>query len=317
MSISPLSKVSISKALLKVRNDAETFFKVASSTCKDPNGLIPFPLLVSDDINYFWNQLPKADQNASALILDELIALADAIVRAMKTSLLLNEADARDIGICTKKMRAALKFREFRFWDTEVQHDEGTVLGITPPGQSENGPITPEASRQEFFQCIEQLEKIVELLSITPSHLPDGVPQNSQNLPPAYRPKTAFVMMRISPEFDDIYDAYKECFVKFGITATRADEIEHEEVITERIMEEIKTSEFLVGDLTGERPSVYYEIGYAHALKKPVIMYRKKGTHLHFDLSVHNCPEYESIRELKAHLLKRLEDITKRRLSGG
>lgn len=238
----------------------------------------------------------------------------------MNTSPLLNEADEKEIGICTKKMRAALRLRKFRSWDMEDQHDEGLVLGVTPQGQSERDPSTPEDSRNEFFQCIEQLGKIVELLSITHSHLPDEVPPNSPNLPQSFRANTAFVMMRISPnnpEFDDIYDAYKECFMKFGITTTRADEIEHEETITERIIEEIKTSEFLVGDLTGERPSVYYEIGYAHALKKPVIMYRKKGTDLHFDLSVHNCPEYESIRELKARLLKRLEDITKRKLSGG
>lgn len=36
-------------------------------------------------------------------------------------------------------------------------------------------------------------------------------------------------------------------FSKFGVKAIRADEIEHDDVITKRIIEEIQTSEFLVG----------------------------------------------------------------------
>ncbi len=115
------------------------------------------------------------------------------------------------------------------------------------------------------------------------------------------------------PENEDVYGAYKDCFSKFGVKAVRADEIEHDDVITKRIIEEIKTSEFLVGDLTDERPSVYYEIGYAHSLGRRVILYRKAGTSIHFDLAAYNCPEYKNITELKSILMKRLEEATNRK----
>jgi len=122
------------------------------------------------------------------------------------------------------------------------------------------------------------------------------------------KPNTAFVLMSMDPskaELEDVYSAIKDTCKEFEIAAYRADEIQHQDRITDRILQEIATCEYLIADLSYERPNVYYEIGYAHALNKKPILYRRKDTRLHFDLSVHNVPEYKNVTELRDLLRKR------------
>lgn len=123
---------------------------------------------------------------------------------------------------------------------------------------------------------------------------------------------TAFIIMPIDPskpELEDVLGAIKEACTAFGVKAYRADEIEHQDRITNVILNEIRDCDILIADLSHERPNVYYEVGYAHALNKKPILYRKQGTRLHFDLSLHNVPEYRNITELRDLLRRRLEAI--------
>ena len=125
---------------------------------------------------------------------------------------------------------------------------------------------------------------------------------------------TAFIIMAIDPnkpELEDINTTIKEVCSQFGIKAYRADEIEHQERITDVILNEIRSCEFLIADLTLEKPNIYYEVGYAHAIGKNPILFRKQGTMLHFDLSIHNVPEYQNVTTLRKLLTTRFEAILK------
>jgi type VI protein secretion system component Hcp len=132
-------------------------------------------------------------------------------------------------------------------------------------------------------------------------------------------PNSAFIVMWMDPdhsELEDVCHAIKEVCRQFGVAAVRADDIEHSDQITELVLSRIASSEFVIADLTGERPNVYYEVGYAQAIGKRPILIRRQETRIHFDLSVHNVRAYKNITQLKDLLGKRFEAIMGRSFTG-
>lgn len=301
----------LTDGLTKLAAQAAVYFdsaQVALEGVSRTEGRFAFGPLERD---HFWEKLPDELRHSARSLVVELLALSGQVVEAAHDAPLASAADERDVMLGAKAMRAALQLREFLSWETQVIHDEGTVLGTHPPGQSDEHACPPDQAQRAFREWIDKFRAIVDLAMASRPTRSLGA---GDSLTPAkYRPSTAFIIMSMESELTDVADKIREVFGLFGIKAVRADDIEHEGVITKKILDEIQTSEFCFADLTGERPNVYYEIGYAHALGRPVIMYRKKGTRIHFDLAQYNCPEYSSLRELKDKLTIRLEQITNRR----
>jgi len=52
-----------------------------------------------------------------------------------------------------------------------------------------------------------------------------------------------------------VHQTIKDVFAEFGVAAERADDIEHDGVVTDMILGKIRNCEFLVADLTAERPA--------------------------------------------------------------
>ena len=277
-----------------------------------------YPARLIDSADDYLSLLDEKDKQTSNELQNQLLHVVKQIANCMKYSSLITEADRRDLSTCIKSLLASLRLRQYDAWDAEVVHDEGTVLGLIPARQSDTSLIRPSDASRNFNRDILNLLNLVDLLDVSPTLSIDEIRTNPQ-VTADYKPNSAFVMMQINPdkpELQDVYEKIKDCFSKFEITVLRADEIEHEGIITKRILEEIKSSEFLLADLTGERPSVYYEIGYAHSLGRKVIMYRSKGTKVHFDLAAYNCPEYKNLTDLGDKIMQRLEAITNRKPQG-
>ena len=233
--------------------------------------------------------------------------LSVAVAPTARASPLLDEADMQELRQSTREMLASVHYRGYRHVGVYVHHDEDIVLGVDPPSHKEFELDDSSKAREHFTAAARRILDMIDLL------LPTDTTRAPLGDTSSYRPNTAFIMMAIdpgSPELEDIRNGVKEVFEEFGIKAVTADELEHEDAITARILDEIETSEFLMADLTHERPNVYYEVGHAHARGKRVILYRKKGSKLHFDMVHRNCPEYDNTTGLKRLLRKRLETIT-------
>lgn len=114
-------------------------------------------------------------------------------------------------------------------------------------------------------------------------------------------------------EIDHNYEyVIKPMVEKHQYKIQRADEISHTNLITTEILNAISRSDFIVADLTHEKPNCYYEIGFAHSLGRPVIILAKEGTNRHFDISGYRWNYWKDYKDLKTKLEKELDELLKR-----
>lgn len=97
---------------------------------------------------------------------------------------------------------------------------------------------------------------------------------------------TCFVMMPFAKPIGDYYSKiYEPAILKAGLKPIRADnDIFGTGKIVDQIWSGITSAKVLVAELTGRNPNVYYELGLAHALKKPVVLICSNEQDVPFDL---------------------------------
>jgi len=119
----------------------------------------------------------------------------------------------------------------------------------------------------------------------------------------------AFVLMPFSKEFDDIYKfGIKKTAEDLDIVAERVDEQHFSETILERVYRQIENCDFIIADMTGKNPNVFYEVGYAHAQGKLCALITQNATDIPFDLKHHTHVIYDgTIADLEEKLKPKLE----------
>lgn len=94
-----------------------------------------------------------------------------------------------------------------------------------------------------------------------------------------------FVMMPFGGWFDRYYkEIYVPAIKDAGLEPMRADELFSTGSVVEQIWEQIGKARVLLADLTGKNANVFYELGLAHAAKKPVVFTAANVDDVPFDL---------------------------------
>lgn len=97
---------------------------------------------------------------------------------------------------------------------------------------------------------------------------------------------TCFVVMPFADPLGSYYEkVYKPAIEKAGLTPIRADnEIFGTGKIIDQIWSGINSAKVLIAELTDRNPNVFYELGLAHALQKPVVLISSNEKDVPFDL---------------------------------
>jgi hypothetical protein len=141
------------------------------------------------------------------------------------------------------------------------------------------------------YQPSPQLSKIQGALDLSLTELANRG-QNTMTIIPLFgKPDLSgtkadiFVLMPFSTELKPIYATHiKKVAQDLNLSVARADDFFNTHEIIQDVWQGIATSRLLIADCTGKNPNVFYEIGMAHSIGKPVILISQTLEDIPFDL---------------------------------
>lgn len=82
-----------------------------------------------------------------------------------------------------------------------------------------------------------------------------------------------FVVMPFRDETEDLWElGIRPAAEALGWECNRADTVASQGFLVAQIYNEISGADVIIGEMTGQNPNVFYEIGFAHALGKPTLL---------------------------------------------
>ncbi len=129
---------------------------------------------------------------------------------------------------------------------------------------------------------------------------------------------TCFVLMPFDPRFDAIYETVRTTLQSpdLNLICRRADDVRAPNIL-ETILKNIAQAEYILADLTGSNPNVFYEFGIAHCVQQArnVVMLAQDMAFVPFDLRHLRCILYEQnadgLERLRQELIATFRAVSK------
>jgi hypothetical protein len=113
-----------------------------------------------------------------------------------------------------------------------------------------------------------------------------------------------FMIVPFHERHKNSQQAIRKAAASLGLACLRTDDVHVSTSIVDRALRGIASATVVVADLTDSRPNCYYELGYADALKRPVVLIANEKQKLSFDISERSICRYKTASDLVLNLPK-------------
>ncbi len=114
--------------------------------------------------------------------------------------------------------------------------------------------------------------------------------------------RSVFVLAPFHPDSQEIYDSIRQVSEQLRLKCSRGDEEYRSSNILSHILSQIVRARLVIADVTGRNPNVFYELGIAHALGKPVLIIGHSMQDVPFDLSTIRVLLYSDFKSFQQRL---------------
>ncbi|MEW8505243.1 MAG: hypothetical protein AB2598_00940 [Candidatus Thiodiazotropha sp.] len=189
---------------------------------------------------------------------------------------------------------------EYFGWDPEMGHTGHSMLNESLNRLVQAGLISL-APNDNKITVLDTLGKIQAALGISLKDIINRNDDGQFTVKPVFGkphdPHCAtelFVLMPFLEKMQPVYDDHiKSVAERLSLSVARADDFFSTESVMQEVWNAICSAEILIADCTGRNPNVFYEIGLAHTMGKPVVLITQDETDIPFDLRHRRYIVYE------------------------
>jgi hypothetical protein len=112
------------------------------------------------------------------------------------------------------------------------------------------------------------------------------------------RRSRCLVLSEFSADYAPVYESIAAALDEAGVDSIRVDQQPTSAALADKVIDLIRSADFVVADISASSPNLFYEIGMVHGMKKPIIllMDTKSKARMPFDLSGYRFLPYDPDR---------------------